>query len=242
MKLIGYARVSTIGQATDGLGIPTQTRLLRAWAKSNSHKLIRIVSENGKSGTLPDSERPGLLEALNALKLRDGKREAEAILITSLDRLARVLHVQEAVLGKAWSLGGKVFTVDGGEILQDDPDDPMRKAMRQMAGVFSELDKNLIAKRLRNGRKTKADQGGFAYGSPPYGWRAPHTSEERREGTLVPVDEEQKAIKLARKLRAKGRSYREIAEALLQAGHKPRRGQQWHPPGIRNILERATTP
>lgn len=234
MKLIGYVRVSTIGQAKDGLGLPTQERMIRAWAKTSKHRLVKMIRENGKSGTLDETERPGLLEALTALR----SREADALVVTSIDRLARALHVQEGVLGKAWALGGKVFTVDGGEVAQDDPDDPMRKAMRQMAGVFAELDKNMIAKRLRNGRKTKALAGGYAYGSPPYGWRAPVTAEERKRGKLVPVDDEQKAITLARQLHRKGASLREIADTLLERGYKPRSGKTWHPPGIRNILNR----
>jgi len=63
--------------------------------------------------------------------VRDG--EADGILIPSLNRLARLLTVQEAILAQVWKLGGRVFAADTGEITPDDPDDPMRTAMRQMA-------------------------------------------------------------------------------------------------------------
>jgi DNA invertase Pin-like site-specific DNA recombinase len=217
MKVIGYAGVSTIGQAKDGLGIPTQERMIRAWAKANKHRLVRIVQENGKSGSLPDSQRPGLLDALTSIRSRGGKREADAIVVTSLDRLARNLHVQEAVLGKAWALGGKVFSVDSGEILRDDPDDPMRTAMRQMVGVFAQLDRAMVIKRLRNGRITKASRGEHAFGFAPYGWRV------GADDRLEPDPEEQKAVKLAKKLHRQKQSLRQIAQALDDSGYKPRR-------------------
>ena len=88
------------------------------------------------------------------------------MVISSIDRLARVLTVQEAILGMIWKLDGKLFTVDGGEVTPDDPDDPMRTAMRQMAGVFAQLDRAMVIKRLRNGRQTKAERGGYAGGAP----------------------------------------------------------------------------
>src|SRR5438105_3363757 len=121
MRLVGYLRVSTTAQVKDGLGLPVQERLIKAWARKEGHRLVRILSDNGRSGTLAETERPGLLDALRAVETH----EAEGIVITSIDRLARSLTVQEGVMGQVWRLGGKVFTVDGGEVPQDDVDDPM---------------------------------------------------------------------------------------------------------------------
>lgn len=46
-----------------------------------------------------------------------------------LDRIARSLIVQEAVLAQLWTFGGHAFVVtDTAEIACDDPDDPMRTA------------------------------------------------------------------------------------------------------------------
>lgn len=62
-------------------------------------------------------------------------------------------------MAQVWKNNGRVFTADQGEILQEDPEDPMRTAMRQMMGVFSELEHSMIVARLRAGRKEKAIQG-----------------------------------------------------------------------------------
>lgn len=226
--MIGYVRVSTVGQAKDGLGIPTQQRLLRDWAKREGHRLVRIVTENGKSGTLLDTERPGLLEALTAV--RSG--EAAGLAVTSLDRLARALTVQEAVLAKLWQHGGEAFTVDQGQLLRDDPDDPMRTALRQIVGVFAELDRRMTVKRLRNGKLTKAAAGGYAQGAPPFGWRA-------EGGDLVEDATEQGVLDLMRSWRADGMSLREVARMLNEAGVPPRRGREWYPATVARILARG---
>jgi hypothetical protein len=57
--------------------------------------------------------------------------EAEGVVMRDLDRTARTLTVQEAVLAQLWSLGGHAYVVtDQDEVPQDDPDDPMRTAWR----------------------------------------------------------------------------------------------------------------
>jgi DNA invertase Pin-like site-specific DNA recombinase len=68
-----------------------------------------------------------------------------------------------------WRDDGHVSAVDQGEVMRDDPDDPMRTAMRQMVGVFAELDRPLVITRLRDGRRAKAAQGGMAVGRYPFG-------------------------------------------------------------------------
>lgn len=143
--------------------------MIRAWCRQHDHALGRAVyRDEGYSGTLPAPERPALADALS--EVEDGL--AEGIVVGRLDRLARRLVTQEAILAQVWKSDGRVFTTDQGEILQDDPEDPMRTAMRQMMGVFSELEHSMIVARLRAGRKEKAVQGGYAYGAPPYGWQA----------------------------------------------------------------------
>ncbi|MFH8736340.1 MULTISPECIES: recombinase family protein [unclassified Streptomyces] len=78
---------------------------------------------------------------------------ADGIVAPTLDRFARTLVVQEATLAQIWKHGGCAFTADTGEVHPDDPDDPMRTDMRQMMGVFAQLERSMIAARLRHGRR-----------------------------------------------------------------------------------------
>jgi DNA invertase Pin-like site-specific DNA recombinase len=230
MNVVGYLRVSTNGQL-DGYGLVAQEKVVRAYAQTHGMRVVRVMREKAVSGATPAEERPALMDALRLLK--DG--HVNALLIPNLDRLARELHVQEAALALAWSLSGRVFTAEGGEVTEDDPDDPVRRAMRQMRGVFSELEKGLIVKRLRDGRRAKAEAGGYGVGAPPFGFRA-------ESGALALDSREQEAIELMRRLRTEGRSLRAIAQALDEGGYSPKqgisRGSRWHPAQIARILGR----
>lgn len=230
MRLVAYLRVSTEGQL-DGYGIDVQRTAVRKWAKANGHRIVLWCADEGVSGTLDVSERPGLAEALDTV----AEHGAEGIVTARLDRLARALTVQEAVLAAAWKLGGRVFTADAGEVQQDDPDDPMRTALRQIVGVIAQLDRALVAKRLRDGRRAKAEAGGKATGDYRFGTRAVGKGRDRDAG----VDEAER-LTIARmlELRRSGASYRDIAAALDAEGLPPRRAAKWSAMAVRNIVSR----
>lgn len=228
MNVIGYLRVSTDRQVEEGLGLEVQREQIEEWVARSGHHLISFQTDEGISGTKGVEGRPGLASALSAIE--DG--EADGLIIYSLHRLARRLDVQEAALAHVWRAGGTVFTVDVGEILRDDPSDPMRTALRQMIGVFSQLERGMISARLAAGRRMKAERGGFAGGPPPFGYRS-------EDGELVPVDSEQATIARIQELRAEGLFIRDIATALDREGLPPRRAESWQPRCIGRILART---
>jgi DNA invertase Pin-like site-specific DNA recombinase len=132
LRLVGYPRVSTRGQVKTGASIPYQDREIRAWARRDGHRIVGMFPEEGRSGALDLEDRAALTAAIDMIATGKG----EGLVCYSLDRLAREITVQEAILAKVWEeAGGRVFTTDQGEVLRDDPDDPMRTAMRKMAGV-----------------------------------------------------------------------------------------------------------
>ena len=88
----------------------------------------------------------------------------------------------------------------------------------------------MIALRLRSGRKLKAERGGFAYGSPGFGYRA-----ENKQ--LVPDDREQQAVRRIREMRDRVRAcarssspWRPRASRRSAAAHgtRLRSGASWH--------------
>lgn len=227
MRLVASLRVSTAGQARDGYGLPSQRADIRTFAKVNGHRVVKWCTDGGLSGTLPPDARAGLAEALTLI--RDGK--ADGLIVGQLDRLSRLLVEQEAVLAYVWEMGGLAFSADTGEILKDDPDDPMRTAIRQMRGVFSQLDRALINKRLNDGKRAKRAAVGYCEGRTEYGWRS-------YKGKRTPVPAEQTALKRMRELRAAGKSTRQIAATLAVEGHPTQRGGQWSSPVVSRILAR----
>lgn len=222
-------RVSSNGQL-DGYGPEVQRTDIRKWAKAAGHKIVteRLDAVTGASGAL---ERPGLLDAIRMVRAG----EADGIVVGKLDRLARQLTIQEAILALVWSHGGRVFTADQGEVLQDDPDDPMRTAIRQVQGVFAELDRRTLVKRMRDGRKAKAAEGKHSVGQYAYGYAGAGTGRDR---DAAPHEPEQAAVRRIVALRAEGASYRAIAAALDTEGLRPRYAERWSPAAVRNVAIR----
>lgn len=230
MKLIAYLRVSSDGQL-DGYGLDAQKSAVSAWCRANGQRLVRQVSDVGVSGATDALDRPGFSEVVAAL----AAGEADGLILARLDRLARALTVQEATLAVLWRSGVDIFAADVGRILRDDPDDPMRTALRQVVGVFSELERRLVVKRLRDGRAAKRSLGKKSVGAYPYGYEAQGKGRAR---DAAPHPGEQPTVRLIAQLRSQGMSYRKIAEALDETMHLPRRAARWSPMTVRAIVVR----
>jgi DNA invertase Pin-like site-specific DNA recombinase len=230
MDLVAYLRVSSETQL-DGYGLDVQRKAVRAWARKHGHRIVQEHVDAGISGTKDAVDRPGLSDALDMLR---PPPRARGLVVARLDRLARTLAVQEAILAIVWRAGAATFTVDGGEVLRDDADDPMRTAMRQVQGVFAQLDRALVEKRLRDGRRAKADAGMHAVGQHPYGWRSGGKGSDS-----VPDAAEQPVVERIVGLRSSGASYRAIAADLDASGIPPRRASTWSAAAVRLIVERS---
>lgn len=231
MRLVAYLRVSSESQL-DGYGLDVQEKAIRAWARREGHRLVGVEIDAGVSGALDAADRPGLTGVIDLL----GNGGADGLVVARLDRLARALTIQEAALALVWRLSKPVFTADAGEVLRDDPDDPMRTALRQVVGVFSELDRRMVSKRLREGRAAKAAAGRKATGTYAYGFAGHGRGRER---DAVPVVDEQRAVQRIVALREAGLSYRGIAEQLDREGLRPRRAAAWSPMSVRSVALRS---
>ncbi|MFD7676576.1 recombinase family protein [Streptomyces anulatus] len=213
------------GSQLDGFGLEDQEQIVRRWIRQNNHKLVKLFVEKAVSGTVAGEERPEVAAALSWIE----DKKAVGLVAPNLDRLARELVVQEAALGP--DLEARRTRVHGRQgRLPDDPEDPMRTAMRQMMGVFAQLDRSMTVAKLRRGRRIKGEQGKYAYGAPPYGWQA-HKKE------LTEEEMEQAGRARARQLRDEEElSFRGIAAALEAEGLSPKRGERWHPETVRRML------
>ncbi len=223
-------RVSSDGQL-DGYGLDSQERSIRAFVRAQGHTLTRLVRDVGVSGATDALDRPGLSEVLQVL----ARAQAGGLVVARLDRLARALTVQEATLAVIWQSGAEVFTTDGGRVLADDPDDPMRTALRQVVGVFAELDRRMVVKRLRDGRAAKAATGRKAVGAYPFGYQGDGKGRGRHSALRA---DEQATVDMILRSRQEGLTYRAIAKLLDDAGRSPRRAKSWSAMSVRAIVLR----
>jgi DNA invertase Pin-like site-specific DNA recombinase len=219
----------------EGDSLDAQEKAIRCWAEREGHAVVAVEADDGASGKLGVAERAGLARALLGVRERD----ADGIVTHRIDRLSRRLTVQEAVLAEVWKAGGRTFTVDGGEVPQDDPDDPYRTFVRQVMGAAAELERGLIVARMQGGRRRKRSLGGHVGGNAPYGYRVEGAG---RDARLVEVPEEQAVIREARRLRSRGLALREIAARLDGKGLRSRTGRPWQHTSVASLLRAEVAP
>jgi DNA invertase Pin-like site-specific DNA recombinase len=231
-KVVGYLRVSTDRQAEEGHGLDVQRQAITKWAKESGYRLSGLVADEGISGSNGLDTRIALADALDLVR----RREVTGIVVYRLDRLARDLVLQETLLADIRRMGGELFSTSAAEAgyLGDDPDDPSRTLIRQVLGAVSQYERSMISLRLRSGRRRKAEKGGYAFGSPPFGLRS-------ADGELTVDEDEQRTLARIRQLHEEGMSVRGIAVLLSDEGHRTKRGETtWHPTTVARALTRSS--
>lgn len=226
MKVIGYVRVSTDEQATDGVSLEAQRAKLQAYAALYDLELVEVVADAGESAKTLN--RPGLQRAMAMLK----QGGADGMLIAKLDRLTR-------------SVGDWQMLIDGffgdqaGKQLMSVADsiDTRTAAGRLVLNVLlsvaqweretiGERTKDALQHKIRNRERCGKVRFGFDLAAD--GFR------------LVTNDIEQAAIRTMHDLRAAGQSYREIASALARRGIVTKEGNTaWTHTAVQRIIKRA---
>lgn len=219
MKAFGYVRVSSKGQV-DGDGFQRQEEAIRRYAEKHGIIIERVFQEEGVSGTTGEDDRPAFKEMLAAI-LKNGIR---TVIVESLDRLAREYRIQEQLLIYLASNGITLINASTEENVTDAvQSDPMKKAMVQMQGIFAELDKSLLVRKLRLARERKRQETGKCEGRKTY------------KDTMPEV------IELIKRLRrkpkgAKRMAHKDVAEELNRQGFKTRLGKEFTAQIVQNIL------
>ena len=156
----GYLRVSTSGQAEEGISLEAQRSKISAWCEVNDVELVQIYEDAGISGKRADN-RPALQEALKAVVAENG-----VLIVYSLSRLARstkdTLHIAEQ-LDKAGadlvSLSEKIDTTSASG-----------KMVFRLLAVLNEFERDLISERTTAAMAHLREQNRFL-GQVPYGYR-----------------------------------------------------------------------
>ena len=219
IRAFGYVRVSGKSQV-DGYGFDRQEEAIRNYAEKAGYEIVSLFREEAVSGTTGEADRPAFQEMMTEI-LRDG---VKTVIIEGLDRLAREYRIQETLLIYLASKGVKLLSARTEEdITEAVQADPMRKALIQIQGIFAELEKNLLVKKLRNARDKARAEKGKCEGQKGYSVIAPQTIEEIK--------------KLRRKPKGGNRlTYVQIAEELNRRGVKTAKGKEFTGQIVQNIL------
>ncbi len=220
-RAIGYVRVSSIGQAVEGISLEAQRAKIQAWCDYNEYELSEIFSDEGISGKKA-SNRPGLQQALNTIQ------KGDVLVFYSLSRLARstkdAIAISELLQKKDAhfvSLSEDINTTSAAG-----------KMIFRMLAVLAEFERDLVSERTCFALRHKRDNGFKTGGDIPYGF-------DSIQGKLFENHQEQEVIRRILALRAKGYSMRKIASTLNEDGILTKRGKQWQATQVQGILKRA---
>lgn len=195
-KTVAYLRVSSKLQ-TDGNGLDQQRIGIMAWAATSGAEIDEWITETATGTT-------GQREEISDILKRAINGEIGCLVIDRMDRLGRLLMVSETLYTSFKEAGVEVVLVN-----QNLDDTPMGVAMRQVAGVFSELQRSEWLGRMRQCKVAAASKRGkFKGGNTPYGYVV------MRAGELAIDPVGATVVRLCYQLRKQGKTLVEIQSAL----------------------------
>src|SRR5215471_11096776 len=140
---LAYLRTSSSANVGADKDSDKRQRLaIATFAKHAGYELLEEFYDAAVSGADPIDVRPGFKSLLERI-MTNGVRTV----VEDASRFARTLMVQEAGITTLAGLGVRVITSRGDDLTESD--DEMRVAMRQIVGVFSQLEKTRLVKKLR---------------------------------------------------------------------------------------------
>jgi DNA invertase Pin-like site-specific DNA recombinase len=211
VKAVGYVRTSSATNVgTDKDSERRQRHAIERFAKAAGYEVVDWFNDPAVSGADPIESRPGFAALLNRIE-GNGVR---VVLVEDASRFARDLMAQELGIGVLIKLGMRVLTATGDDLTNTD--DPMKVAMRQIAGAFSQLEKARLVAKLKAAREAQGKLGG-------------------RKGYAEAMPE---TVALAKQLHADGMSYRKISAALAAQGHVTGTGKPHVASAIQKMLGR----
>jgi DNA invertase Pin-like site-specific DNA recombinase len=219
---IGYARVSTGGQAVDGVSLDAQQARVAAWCAANGYQLAAMFVDAGLSGARADN-RPELQRALTlACK---GK---SALVVYSLSRLARSTKDTINIAEQLDAAGADLVSLSE----RIDTTSAAGRMVFRMLAVLSEFERDLVSERTASALAHKRSKG-ERVGNVPFGY------EVAPDGVrLVEVPAEQATVAVIQTRRGRGETYRAIAAHLNGKGVPAKGGGRWHPQAVLNVCKR----
>lgn len=225
--VLGYVRVSSQEQEA-GYGPEIQSDGIKAHCIALGLPEPEIIHESASAENI--SGRLEFIEVMRRAKEAQQSGKQAHVIFHKLDRLSRNLIDQEATVLQALQHGHRLHSTNAAESEVLNPHyagDPMRTAMRQMVGIFNQLERATIQGRLDSGLHAKARAGGWTGGRPPFGYRAVGGELEIVEGCREPIAR-------AFRMDAHGVDLATIAATL--AREFPRYCGRWNHVYVRRIL------
>lgn len=220
-----------------GESIENQIGLCRQYIKNfygdQEEQRVLVYEDEGFSGG--NLKRP---------QFRNMMRDAEhgkikAVVVYRLDRISRNIGDFAGLIEKLGNMGISFVSIRE----QFDTSSPMGRAMMYIASVFSQLERETIAERIRDNMYELAKTGRWLGGNTPTGYRSEavttvHVDGKARKACKLKLLPEEAA--LVRQIYQEFLAVRSLADTgkwLLQNGCVTKNGNPFGPVAIKNILE-----
>jgi len=206
-----YLRVSTAGQVAEGVSLEAQEARARKWAEANGYEVAGVHCDAGISGKRAEN-RPGLQAALTEVCRTKG-----ALIVYSLSRLARSTKDAISIAERLEKAGADLVSLSE----KIDTTSAAGKMVFRMLAVLAEFERDLISERTK-GALTHMAQQGKRVGEVPYGFQLAEDGVH-----LVGDAAEQRLVQTIRDLKAKGRTWAQVADEMNGRGLVTKKGRPW---------------
>ena len=213
-KALLYARVSTQMQVNDGVSLDVQERSLINAAEFHGFTSWEVVREEGRSGKNVKG-RPALVGALSRLE----SKEANALIVTRIDRLARSTTDFLDIVDMANKQGWRLIMLD----LNLDTSTYQGRFVVTIMSALAEMERGIISARQEDVHKDRRSRG--------IQWGV-----DMGPRNKTPLDIKDR-IMLER---SNGRSYRLIADGLNRDEVPTQNGGKWYASTVKNIVDAIT--
>jgi len=210
-KALLYARVSTQMQVNDGVSLDVQERQLVTAAEFHGFASWEVVREEGRSGKSVKG-RPALLDALGRLE----RKEADALIVTRIDRLARSTTDFLDIVDMANKQGWRLIMLD----LNLDTSSYQGRFVVTVMSALAEMERGIIAARQKDVHKDRRERG-IVWGV------------DMGPRNKTPLDIRNRIVLE----RGSGRSYRQIADGLNEDEVPTQNGKVWYASTVKNIMD-----
>ena len=225
--VVGYIRVSTEEQASEGVSLEAQEAALSAYCTMRGLTLVELVTDAGVSAGKPLARREGGSRVLDLVK----RGEVGSVVAWKLDRLFRDCADCLTVTGRWDRAEVALHLVDMGGQAIDTSTAMGRFFLTVMAGA-AEMERNLVRERTAAGMAHKKAKG-ERVGTVPFGFKV------AADGVALEEDSaEQEVIARIKALRAEGVTLQAITDALNNDG-TPARGKRWHLTTVARLAKRT---
>ena len=221
---VGYIRVSTEDQATEGVSLDAQHARIVTWCEANSYQLIHVHVDAGLSGKRADN-RPGLQDALT-----DACRRKAALVVYSLSRLARSTRDALSISDRLDRAGADLVSLSE----RIDTTSAAGKMLFRVLAVLAEFERDIIAERTTLAMGHLRRQGKRISGHLPFGYNLAQDGK-----CLIENDAEQQVLNQIAQWKSEGQSLNAIVRKLNERRVVGKNGGLWTATTVRGIQRRT---